>query len=576
MLRRGLYIAIPALTDVLLSFTLKSAVGMEGIMPGTSFELVLLLGVAALAGVGALFAALCFFRMRPQAVALTEQTAGRILRSETDIVRAVVEDQARGLRQELGRTLTGFQEVTLKAFGTLGDGIDVQIRTFGERLDHGVKATDESVTAISTKLTLDMEQMRAEANTGRENLRGLIEQKLDQNIAQQFDSAKVLREELGGNFERLGIRVTESLAETGRMQLERLENVTTALGVLAEKSEKAQESLRLTVEGRLDAIRQDNAIKLDEMRQTVDEKLQGTLEQRLGASFKLVSDQLEQVFRGIGEMQSLATGVGDLKKMLSNVKMRGAWGEVSLGNLLDQVLTVDQYDRNVEVKPGSNQRVEYAIKLPGGDDGDGPLWLPIDAKFPNEDYERLVDASDRGDVEAVEAASKAVEMRIRASAKDICDKYVHPPHSTDFAVLFLPTEGLFAEIIRRPGLVDALQRECRIVVTGPTTLMALLNSLRMGFRTLAIQKRSSEVWQVLAAVKTEFGKYGEVLDKVQQKLHEASNTIDKVSVRRRAIDRRLRGVEILPEMEAGAILSLPGGNGFDSSEDSTDPDTSEN
>lgn len=454
------------------------------------------------------------------------------------------------------------------------DGIDGQIRSFGERLDHGVKATDESVPAISTKLTLDMEQMRAEASTGRENLRGLIEQKLEQNIGQQADNAKVLREELGGNFERLGIRVAESLAETGRIQLERLENVTTALGMLTDKSEKAQETLRLTVEGRLDAIRQDNAVKLDAMRQTVDEKLQGTLEQRLGASFKLVSEQLEQVFRGIGEMQSLAAGVGDLKKMLSNVKMRGAWGEASLGNLLDQVLTVDQYERNVEVKPGSNQRVEYAIKLPGGDGGDAQLWFPIDAKFPHEDYEKLVDASERGDVEAVEAAAKAVEMRIRSSAKEICEKYVHPPHSTDFAVLFLPTEGLFVEIIRRPGLVDALQRGCRIVVTGPTTLMALLNSLRMGFRTLAIQKRSSEVWQVLAAVKTEFGKYGDVLDKVQQKLHEASNTIDKVSVRRRAIDRKLRGVEILPVMEAGAVLSLPGGNGFDS-EELAEPDNSD-
>jgi DNA recombination protein RmuC len=210
--------------------------------------------------------------------------------------------------------------------------------------------------------------------------------------------------------------------------------------------------------------------------------------------------------------------------------------------------------------------------LPGGEDGGAPLWLPIDAKFPHEDYEKLVKASELGDAEAVEIASKAIETRIRSSAKDVCEKYIHPPHSTDFAVLFLPTEGLFAEIIRRPGLVDDLQREYRIIVTGPTTLMALLNSLRMGFRTLAIQKRSSEVWQVLAAVKTEFGKYGEILDKVQQKLHEASNTIDKVSVRRRAIDRRLKGVEILPEMEAGAILSLVGGNGFDSSEGSTDVD----
>ena len=306
---------------------------------------------------------------------------------------------------------------------------------------------------------------------------------------------------------------------------------TGALTGLSEKLAKAQEGLRATVEAGLEKLRIDNAEKLEQMRVTVDEKLQGTLEQRLGASFKLVSDQLEQVFRSVGEMQSLATGVGDLKKMLSNVKMRGAWGEVALGNLLDQVLTADHYERNVEVRPGSSQRVEYAIKLPGGGDDNTPLWLPIDAKFLNEDYERLVEASDRGDVVAVEAASKAVEMRIRASAKDICEKYVHPPHSTDFGVLFLPTEGLFAEVIRRPGLVDDLQRDCRIVVTGPTTLMALLNSLRMGFRTLAIQKRSSEVWQVLAAVKTEFGKYGEILDKVQQKLHEASSTIDKVSVR---------------------------------------------
>jgi DNA recombination protein RmuC len=467
-------------------------------------ELVLLVIATGCAVVAALFAFLCFLRTQQLPDALTAQGATQILRVETDIVRAAVEEQARGLRQELGNSLKGFQELTLAAFGTLRDGIDAQVRGFGERLDGGIKAIDERAAAISTKLNDEMAQMRSEANTNRETLRTLIEQKLDHSIGQQTEASKTLRDELGGNFQRLGSRVSESLIESSQLQKERLE-------------------------------------------------------------------KLEQVFRGIGEMQSLATGVGDLKKMLSNVKMRGAWGEVSLGSLLDQVLTADQYERNVEVKPGSNQRVEYAIKLPGGDDGDAPLWLPIDAKFPNEDYERPVDASDRGDVEAVEVASKAVEMRIRASAKEICEKYVHPPHSTDFAVLFLPTEGLFAEIIRRPGLVDALQRECRIVVTGPTTLMALLNSLRMGFRTLAIQKRSSEVWQVLGAVKTEFGKYGEVLDKVQQKLHEASNTIDKVSVRRRAIDRKLRGVEILPEMEAGAILSLSGGNGLDA-DDSADAD----
>jgi DNA recombination protein RmuC len=537
-------------------------------------EFVLLVTATGCAGIAALFAIFCFLRTRQLPHLLTSPAAAQMLRAETEIVRGVVEQQTGGLRQELGNSLKGFQQLTLTAFGTLRDGINAQVRGFGERLDAGVKTIDERAIAISTKLNEEMAQMRSEANVNREGLRALVEQKLDNNITQQTEASKILRDELGGNFLRLGSRVSESLIEASQLQKERLQNVTTALTGLSEKMEKAQEVLRATVEAGLEKVRADNAEKLEQMRVTVDEKLQGTLEQRLGESFKLVSDQLEKVFRGIGEMQTLATGVGDLKKMLSNVKTRGAWGEVSLGNLLEQVLSHDQYERNVEVKPSSNQRVEYAIKLPGGEDGDAPLWLPIDAKFPHEDYERLVDASDRGDVEAVEASSKAVEMRIRASAKDICEKYVHPPQSTDFAVLFLPTEGLFAEIIRRPGLVDTLQREYRIVVTGPTTLMALLNSLRMGFRTLAIQKRSSEVWQVLAAVKTEFGKYGDILDKVQQKLHEASNTIDKVSVRRRAIDRRLRGVEMLPEMEAGAILSVPVGSGIDA-DDTADPDTPE-
>jgi len=526
-------------------------------------ELVLLAVAAGAAGIAALFALLCFLRTAQLPDVLTAQGAKQILRTETDIVRNAGEQQSRSLRQELGNSLKGFQELNIAAFGTLRQGIDSQVHGFGERLNEGVKAIDERAGAISTKLNDEMAQMRSEANVSRETLRTLIEHKLDNSILQQAEASRTLRDELGGNFQRLGSRVSESLTESSRLQKERLENVTIALTGLSDKLEKAQEGLRMAVETALEKLRNDNAEKLEQMRVTVDEKLQGTLEQRLGASFKLVSEQLEQVFRGIGEMQSLATGVGDLKKMLSNVKMRGAWGEVSLGSLLDQVLTADQYERNVEVKPGSNQRVEYAIKLPGGDDAGGPVWLPIDAKFPNEDYERLIDASDRGEKDAAEVASKAVEMRIRTSAKDICEKYIQPPHSTDFAVLFLPTEGLFAEIIRRPGLVDDLQREYRIVVTGPTTLMALLNSLRMGFKTLAIQKRSSDVWRVLGAVKTEFGKYGDVLDKVQQKLQEASNTIDKVSVRRRAIDRKLRGVEILPEMEADAILSLQDENGFE-------------
>lgn len=511
---------------------------------GALEQTMLLIGCVA-ACLAAAFAILGYFKSRHPTDFLTVRHAAQLLRSETEIVQTAIHDHGRGLRQELGQS-----------FGILRDGIDAQVRGFGDRLNLGVKAIDDRAAAISTKLNDDMSQMRVEAGTGRETLRSLIEIKLDASIAQQADGSKVLREELGGNFLRLGTRVSESLAETSQVQKERLENVSVALTDLGGKLEKAQEGLRLAVEAGLDKLRADNAEKLEQMRVTVDEKLQGTLEQRLGASFKQVSDQLEQVFRGVGEMQTLATGVGDLKRVLSSVKMRGTWGEVSLGSILDQIMSADQYGRNVEIRPGSGQRVEYAIKLPGADDGDGPLWIPIDAKFPTEDYERLIDASERGDVEAVEAASKGLEVRVRGAARDICDKYVHPPHSTDFGILFLPTEGLFAEVIRRPGLIDTLQRECRIVVTGPTTLMALLNSLQMGFRTLAIQKRSSEVWRVLAAVKTEFGKYGQVMDKVQKKLQEASNTIDAVAKRRRAIDRKLREVEILPELEAKALLDL--------------------
>jgi DNA recombination protein RmuC len=316
----------------------------------------------------------------------------------------------------------------------------------------------------------------------------------------------------------------------------------------------AFDSVRRAVEERLDAMRADNNQKLEAMRATVDEKLHHTLEERLGASFKLVSDQLEQVFTAVGQMQSLAAGVGDLKRVLSNVKSRGTWAEISLGAILEQALAAEQYERNVEIRPGSGQRVEFAVRLPGADGG-GPVWLPIDAKFPTEDYERLLDAADPA---ADEAARKAIEARVRLAAREINVKYVAPPYSTDFALLFLPTEGLYAETIRRAGLVDALQRDCRVVVAGPTTLLALLNSLRMGFRSLAIQKRSSEVWHVLRAVKTEFEKYGDMLDKVQKKLDEASSTIEGVARSRRQIDRRLAGVERLPESEAGLLLGFDG------------------
>ena len=333
---------------------------------------------------------------------------------------------------------------------------------------------------------------------------------------------------------------------------------------LTEANDRRFAEVRATLEQRLKDIEANNAAKLEEMRRTVDEKLHATLEQRLGESFKLVSDRLEQVHRGLGEMQTLAAGVGDLKKVLTNVKTRGTWGEVQLEALLDQILTPDQYAKNVATVPKSSERVEFAIRLPGRGDGDGksePVWLPVDAKFPREDYERLIDAQERADVAAIDEAGRALEARIKAEARTIAEKYVAPPHTTDFALLFLPTEGLYEEILRRPGLTDLLQRDFRVTVAGPTTLTALLNSLQMGFRTLAIERRSSEVWQVLGAVKTEFGKFGDVLARTKTQLETVTRSIEAAEVRTRAMNRKLRDVEALPGEEATDLLgdAMPNG-----------------
>lgn len=337
--------------------------------------------------------------------------------------------------------------------------------------------------------------------------------------------AKANREELASSFQRLN--------ETVMLQGQ----------AMAVSANEKMEQLRAVVDQRLQTLQQENTAQLDQMRQTVDEKLQSTLEKRLGESFKLVSDRLEQVHKGLGEMQTLATGVGDLQRVLTNVKTRGTWGEVQLEALLEQVLTPAQYERNVATK-GTETRVEFAIKLPGrGRDKEEIVWLPIDAKFPQEDYLRLVEAHERADTVGGEAAAKALELRIRACAKDIAEKYLNPPMTTDFGILFLPTEGLYAEVMRRGGVSESIQRQHRVMIAGPSTLWALLNSLQVGFQTLAIEKRSSEIWNLLGAVKTEFEKYGTILGSVQKKLMEASNTIDKVSVRSRAIERKLREVE---------------------------------
>ena len=387
---------------------------------------------------------------------------------------------------------------------------------------------------------------------------------------------RLLRDEISKNRSEMSSSVTTfsdsllmRMSEIAQLQKNQLDTFSSQLGTLTQSNEQKFETLRQAVESRLKTIQDDNSAKLEQIRSTVDEKLHATLEQRLGESFKLVSERLELVQRGLGEMQSLATGVGDLKKMLTNVKTRGNWGEMQLGNILEQILTPDQYAKNIATKAGSNDRVEFAIKLPGRDSSNGEnVWLPIDAKFPQEDYQKLIEAQELADPLLAEEAGKALETRLKLEAKTIRDKYLDPPHTTDFAILFLPTEGLYAEILRRPGLSDTIQREYRILITGPTTLAALLNSLQMGFRTLAIEKRSSEVWTLLAAVKTEFGRFGDILDKTQKKLQEASNTIESAATRSRAIERKLKDVQELPAGNSDPAAELLESPKTDVSEDS--------
>ncbi len=359
-------------------------------------------------------------------------------------------------------------------------------------------------------------------------------------------------------LETMGKAHHAQLENMGRVQGAQLEAVSAQLKQLVESNQAALERMRATFDARVKELQEGNEKKLDEMRRTVDEKLHDALEKRLGESFKLVSDRLEAVHKGLGEMQNLATGVGDLKRVLTNVKARGTWAEVQLGALLDQVLTADQFGRNVCVTPGAAERVEYAVRLPGPkDDPASHVWLPIDSKFPQEDYVRLQEAAERADAEAVQAATDSLARAVRVAARDIHDKYVNPPFTTDFAIMFLATEGLYAEVLRQPALVEELQQRFRVVIAGPTTLVAILSSLRMGFQTLAIEQRASEVWRVLGAVKSEFGKFGEVLDKVKRQLGAAAKTIDETGVRTRVLERKLREVATLPSEEARELLGPP-------------------
>ena len=364
-----------------------------------------------------------------------------------------------------------------------------------------------------------------------------------------------VREEMTGGITVLGDSLLKRMSDIAGLQKNQLELFAAQLKELTASNEGRLDKLREGVDARLKLIQEDNARKLEQMRATVDEKLHDTLEKRLGESFKLVSERLELVQRGLGEMQTLANGVGDLKKVLTNVKTRGTFGEIQLGSLLEQILAPGQYESNVETRKGSGLRVEFALKLPGRDGTpEGLVWLPLDAKFPQEDYLRLVEAQEAADLAAATDARKQLDRSVREMAKTIRDKYLDPPHTTDFGVMFLPTEGLYAEVLRLPGLFEALQRDYKVMVAGPTTLAALLNSLQMGFRTLAIEKRSAEVWNLLGAVRTEFSKFGIILDKTRKKLVEAGNHIDLAATRTRVIERKLRDVQDIPHQESDALL----------------------
>lgn len=370
------------------------------------------------------------------------------------------------------------------------------------------------------------------------------------------ESAQDQRKELSSGLNQFSQTLQQQMAGIASIQNNQIDSFAQQLARLVESNELRLKEVRATLDQKLKELQVENSAKLEEMRKTVDEKLHATLEKRLGESFKQVSDRLEQVHKGLGEMQTLAAGVGDLKRVLTNVKSRGTWGEVQLATLLEQTLAPEQYAVNVATLPGSNDRVEFAIRLPGREAGN-PVWLPIDSKFPIEDYERLLAAQERADPTGAEEAGRALESRLKLEARTIHEKYVGPPHTTDFALLFLPTEGLYAEAIRRPGLADFLQREYRVTIAGPTNLAALLNALQMGFRTLAIEKRSSEVWELLSAVKTEFGKFGEILANTKRQLETVTRSIGQAETRTRQMEKKLKDVEGLPEPQAVKLLGEP-------------------
>jgi len=507
-----------------------------------------------------------------------------VLQNELRANRSEVADHAVRLREEIVSNQKLANEVLTKTIADMGrtqqeamTTIAVQITSLiesntnlmnkqRETIDTEMKSMQSGNESRIEKMQLGIEKVIADMMTQQKeqstSVEGRIKSLVESNEAllekQRETIDRQMKSMQSGNesrIEKMQLGIEKVIAEMMTQQKEQSSLVENRIKVLADSNEIRMDKLRDMVNDQIKSLQEGNEKKLEQMRQTVDEKLQSTLEKRLGESFKIVSERLEAVQRGLGDMQNLANGVGDLKRMLTNVKTRGTWGEFQLGDILRQILTTEQFAHNVQPRPNSNKTVEYAIRLPGQHDG-SDVWLPIDSKFPQEDYQRLIEAAERGDSDAVERSKAALMRSILSSAKDIANKYIEPPHTTDFAILFLPTEGLYSEVLRQPGMVDKLQQSYRIVVAGPTTLSAILNSLRMGFRTLAIEKRSSEVWTILSAVKTEFGKFGGVLDKVKRQLNAASNTIDETSVRTRMMERKLKDVEGLSQKESSKALEI--------------------
>lgn len=423
-------------------------------------------------------------------------------------------------------------------------------KTKGGNANSAILDRLQSIKGDVERLDRVVREDGGQARTGADErgrlLRAEVTRSLTDSRTEMSLAMTTIRTEIVTALNNASQELRDSSGALSKVQKERLDDIGVKLSGMTQM-----------LEAKLTELRNDNALKLEEMRLTVDEKLQGTLDKRLGESFQRVSELLEAVHKDSGEMRTLATGVGDLKKVLTNVKVRGTWGETQLANLLAQVFSPAQYRVNHPTRPGSSERVEFAIRLPGQGPEDQEVLLPIDAKFPREDYERLVEAADRGDADAVEVAAKALDARIKAAARDIHDKYINPPLTTDFAILFLPTEGLYAEILRRPGLAEQLQNDFRVAIAGPTSLNALLNALQMGFRTLAVQRRSSEVWETLGKVKTEFSKYGDALDRVKKKLEDATKSVDDVNVRHRAVTRSLRDVAEPAQLHAQVVVGSP-------------------